>query len=93
MTEPELGVVAVSRAGHDKGRAFLIIGRADEAHVLLSDGCTRKLDCPKKKKLKHLHLEPSRADEIADRLSGGQPLLDADIRKALTRLGYRNENQ
>ena len=57
MNQPAIGTVCVSRAGHDKGRAFLIVGVYDENHVLLSDGETRKLPKPKKKKLSHLHFD------------------------------------
>lgn len=88
-----LGRVAISRAGRDRGRAFLIVGVADEAHVLLADGATRRLTRPKKKKLMHLRIEPARADEIAKRLESGAALLDADIRKALSALGYDREEQ
>ena len=88
-----LGRVAISRAGRDRGRAFLIVGVADEAHVLLADGATRRLARPKKKKLMHLRIEPARADEIAKRLESGAALLDADIRKALSALGYDREEQ
>ncbi len=88
MNEPAVGTVCTSRAGRDKGRAFLIVGVADENHVLLSDGETRKLVHPKKKKLMHVHIEPHRAQEIANRLSGGKEILDADVRKALQLYGY-----
>ena len=88
MNEPVIGVVCTSRAGHDKGRAFVMVGVCDDNHVLLSDGETRPLARPKKKKLMHLHIEPHCADEIAKRVTEGTTLLDADVRKALNRLGY-----
>ncbi|MEA4869658.1 hypothetical protein SDC9_149165 [bioreactor metagenome] len=88
MNDPVIGAVCVSRAGHDKGRAFLIIGVYDDRHVLLSDGETRKLPKPKKKKLSHLHIEPYFAKEIAKRLDSGEKILDADVRKALQLFGY-----
>ena len=88
MNEPCIGAICTSRAGHDKGRAFVIVGVYDENHVLLSDGETRKLERPKKKKLMHLHIEPQRADEIGRRVTEKKPLLDADVRKALRALGY-----
>ena len=47
------GLLARSRAGHDKGRLYLVIGEADGL-LLLSDGVTRGLLNPKKKKRKHL---------------------------------------
>ncbi len=88
MNEPEYGVIVTSRAGHDKGRAFIIIGRADDAHVWLVDGETRKLEKPKKKKLMHVRMEPQRAEEIVEPATA---LCDADIRKALAARGYNNK--
>jgi ribosomal protein L14E/L6E/L27E len=88
MNEPVIGAVCVSRAGRDKGRAFVIVGIFDEAHVWLSDGETRKLGRPKKKKLMHLKVEPHRADEIGRRVTEGKPLMNADVSKALHALGY-----
>jgi ribosomal protein L14E/L6E/L27E len=88
MNEPCIGAVCTSRAGHDKGRAFVIIGVHDENHVLLCDGETRMLERPKKKKLMHLHMEPRRAEEVAKRLGEGASLQNADVRKALHQLGY-----
>jgi len=90
MNEPVIGRVCTSRAGHDKGRAFLIVGICDENHVLLSDGETRKLSRPKKKKLTHLHIEPQKAVEIAKMFEESKEILDADVRKALQLFGYNN---
>ena len=88
MNEPVIGRVCTSRAGHDKGRAFLIVGIFDENHVLLSDGETRNLARPKKKKLSHLHIEPRNADEIAKKFAESKEVLDADVRNALKLFGY-----
>ena len=88
MNEPVIGRVCTSRAGHDKGRAFLIVGVCDDHHVLLSDGETRKLARPKKKKLTHLHIEPLKSDEIAKKFAESKEILDADVRKALQLFGY-----
>lgn len=88
MNEPVIGTVCTSRAGHDKGRAFLIVGVYDDNHVLISDGETRKIARPKKKKLMHLHIEPQKADEIAKNIANRKEILDADVRKALQLFGY-----
>lgn len=42
-TQAVLGRVVISKAGRDRGRAFLITGIADDAHVYLADGMARKL--------------------------------------------------
>ncbi len=49
--------VATSLAGRDKGRTFVIVGVLDEEHVYIADGRMRKIEKPKKKKLKHLKVE------------------------------------
>ena len=50
----EVGDVAVSRAGHDAGRYYLVIAETGEAFVLVCDGRYRKTDDPKVKIRKHL---------------------------------------
>ena len=49
-----VGCVVKSKAGRDAGRLFLVVGVPDEEHLLLADGDLRKVEKPKKKKLRHL---------------------------------------
>ena len=50
-----LGHLVVSLAGRDKGCICAVVGIADEeGFVLIADGKVRKVEKPKKKKLKHL---------------------------------------
>ena len=51
----ETGMLAKSRAGHDKGHLYVIYN-ADETYVYLVDGKTRTIDKPKKKKRKHVQI-------------------------------------
>lgn len=86
MEHDIIGVVAVSRAGRDKGRYYAVVGIADESCVYVADGKTRGLEKPKKKKLKHLSVQKARiplsdALKMADK--GGA---DAYLRKALASL-------
>ncbi len=92
MNHPAIGAVCTSRAGHDRGRAFIVVGIVDENHVLVCDGETRKLSRPKKKKLMHLRFEPQKAAKIAENIASGQKILDADIRKALQLIGYSTDS-
>lgn len=50
-----IGMLAKSKAGHDKDKVYVIID-ADDAYVYLVDGKIRTLDKPKKKKRKHIQL-------------------------------------
>ncbi len=86
MNEPELGMLVTARAGRDKGGAFLIVGRFDEAHALIADGRVRKALRPKKKKLRHLNVEPGCAEDIRDKLKRGEAVQDAEIRRAIEAL-------
>ena len=49
----ERGMLAKSKAGHDKGHLYVIYD-VDETYVYLVDGEIRTIDKPKKKKRKHV---------------------------------------
>ena len=84
----EVGRVVFSRAGRDQGHYFVIVDVIDEDHVAIANGCLRKVDNPKKKKMKHLVARPEVIREIAQKHEKHEPLLDADVRKALASAGY-----
>ena len=79
----EIGRIALSTAGRDKGRYFVIIGIIDAQYVYTADGDLRKLDHPKKKKLRHLKLCPEVLESIAAKLKEETKVFDAEIRSAL----------
>ena len=55
MERYETGMLAKSKAGHDKDHVYVIID-VDETYVYLVDGKIRTMDRPKKKKKKHLQI-------------------------------------
>lgn len=55
MGRAEIGMLARSKAGHDKDKVYVIID-VDSAYVYLADGCTRNMSNPKKKKEKHIQI-------------------------------------
>ncbi len=85
---PELGTVVLSKAGRDAGRYFVVVGQVDARYVLIADGDLRKLEAPKKKKLKHLDTKPDILPAVREKLEKGIALLDAELRKGLEALGY-----
>lgn len=50
-----IGMLAVSKAGHDSKTTYVIIGEDDE-YVYLADGKIRTVDRPKKKNKKHIQV-------------------------------------
>ena len=53
--EDRIGCFAVSLAGHDRGRLYVIVGYQEGAY-LLADGRLRTLERPKRKKGRHLRM-------------------------------------
>lgn len=50
-----LGQLVISLAGRDKESICAVVGNSeDEGYVLIADGKIRKVEKPKKKKLKHI---------------------------------------
>ena len=51
----EIGMLAKSKAGHDKGQVYVIYN-VDETYVYLVDGKNKTIENPKKKKKKHIQI-------------------------------------
>ncbi len=49
------GTVVISKAGHDRGKRFVILSTEDR-FAFIADGRTRTISSPKKKKIIHLVL-------------------------------------
>lgn len=69
MERFEKGMLVKSKAGHDKGKIY-VISRMDETYVYLVDGRLKTIDNPKKKKYRHVQVIQKRyditgADDIA----------------------------
>jgi ribosomal protein L14E/L6E/L27E len=86
--ELELGQVVKSKAGRDKDRYFIVVGQKDEQYVYLADGDLRKLDKPKKKKIKHVARCNIVLNEVRDKLNNGKRVTNAELRRHLKNLGY-----
>lgn len=81
--EARPGRICRSKSGRDKGRYFIIKEVADENYVYIVDGMLRKMQNPKKKKLKHLELKPEIVETIAEKFSSGTKVFDAEIASAI----------
>ena len=81
-----LGQVVVSKAGRDTGRKFIVVNIIDDKYVEISDGSLRKLEKPKKKKLKHLIVTNEMVEPLAEKLRNNMKITNAEIRRALKSL-------
>lgn len=90
MNTLERGQIVKSKAGRDLGKLFVIIDIKDE-YLYLVDGTTRRLDNPKKKKRKHVQPVNHIIDEIKSKLTQGEQLNNAEIRKQLSLEGLGDQ--
>lgn len=81
--EIALGHIVYSKAGRDKGKKFVVVRIIDSEYIMISDGSLRRLERPKKKKLKHIEVTEEILNEISDKLGRGQKVTNAEVRKAL----------
>ncbi len=81
--EDSVGLLAVSKAGHDKNEIFVIV-REEGEYVWLADGQNRSVLKPKKKKKKHISLIKYFSDkELLDSLQLKRECTDLTIKGAI----------
>ena len=85
----EVGRVVFSRAGRDQGHYFVVVDVIDDDYVAIANGCQRKVDNPKKKKIKHLAAKPELFEEIRKKIFSGSRIFDSEVRNKLDAIGYQ----
>ncbi|WP_242984132.1 MULTISPECIES: KOW domain-containing RNA-binding protein [Clostridium] len=78
-----IGKIAYSKAGRDKDKGYIIIGKIDDNYVLVADGKKKTINKPKRKRLKHLNLTCEVANEIKDSLLSDERDIDIKIKSFL----------
>ena len=78
----EAGMLAWSRAGHDKDKLYVIV-KTEGEYVYLSDGRLKPVDHPKKKKIRHIQI----VRQIPEELLGLniETIKNEEIRKVIRR--------
>lgn len=85
------GDIVYSKAGRDKGKYFFVTQMIDDQYVYICDGDIRRLEKPKKKKLKHLQGVSTGIPQIKQKLENSQKLTNSELRKGLA--AFISENQ
>ena len=85
----EVGRVVFSRAGRDQGHYFVVVEVLDEEYVAIANGCQRKVDNPKKKKIKHLEAKNEFFEEIREKVFAKKRIFDSEVRNKLDAIGYQ----
>lgn len=91
MNEFKIGGYAVSTAGHDSGKCFVIF-QMDGEYVYLVDGKIRTIDRPKKKKNIHVKMldqcDPNLVDKVVT-----NTVKNEEIKRAIKLLQYGNSSK
>lgn len=81
------GHVVLSKAGRDKGKKFMILSvDKSGSYVYVADGNLRRVENPKKKKLRHLDLTGELLEKLAEKLKKGKQLQNSEIYKGIKML-------
>jgi ribosomal protein L14E/L6E/L27E len=86
----EPGRVVVSRAGRDKGIAFVVLEKLD-SFCLVANGTSRSVLRPKRKNNLHLVPQPDKIPPEGQQVPSDKRATDAYLRKELSRLGYNRK--
>ena len=84
--EIKVGSLVISKAGRDKGDMFIVLSISD-GFAYLANGELRKVDHPKKKKLKHLQGTNMVSEFIANKIEVIGKVTNSEVRKALAQSG------
>lgn len=87
MDRDNIGMLAESRAGHDRGKIYVII-KEDEEYVYLSDGQLKPLDKLKKKNRKHIQIIRR---PVQEKIHIGEELKNEDIKRVIKLFQKKNQ--
>lgn len=82
MVTMETGMMARSKAGHDRNKLYIII-RSDAEYVWLADGIYKTVEKPKKKKKMHIQVIRRIPEPPKSVLGSGRTLRNEDIKIAI----------
>ena len=85
ITEFMIADVVEPIAGRDAGELFYVVG-TDGEYLLLVNGKDRSLEQPKRKKRKHAKKVLRSDTRVAEKLRGGDKVLNSELRRDLAYL-------
>lgn len=85
-----IGQIVFSKAGRDKGEAFIVL-HIDGEYLYLVNGKGRPLENPKKKKTKHLQPSKIVDTNLKNAILAKENMKNADFRTALKK--YQRERE
>jgi len=78
--------IVKSIAGRDQGKYFFVLD-VDGEFLLLADGKTRKVENPKRKKLKHTQFHARFDCRVAEKIRSEEKVTNSELRRTLAAFG------
>ena len=82
----------LSTAGRDRGKLFYVI-ETEGVYALIANGRDRRLEHPKRKKLKHIRKVPRAESRIAGKIRSGEKVLNSELRRDLAQFSQEINSQ
>jgi ribosomal protein L14E/L6E/L27E len=82
MERFEVGMLATSKAGHDKN-ALYVIFRVDNEYVYLVNGKNHLLENPKKKNIKHIQIIKYVDEELQNKLTRNNKIQNEELKRVI----------
>lgn len=76
------GMLAISKAGHDKDSWYVVLN-IEGKYAHLVNGTTKTVDNPKKKKMMHLQPVDRIPETLQEKLQSGKQWTNEEIKRAL----------
>ncbi len=86
ILELSAGDIVYSLAGRDKDKIFIVLEVLDETMALVANGDLRKVQKPKKKKIKHLKKTNIKAWLIKNKLDQNLEVTNTDLKRILAEI-------
>ena len=88
-----IGMLASSKAGHDKTEVYVIVAE-DETYVYLCDGRLKPLEKPKKKSKKHIQIIKTNVnDDVQSRLKEGRTVYNEEIKRLIKEFNRKDREE
>ena len=86
--------IVISTAGRDAGKHFFVVSTEGD-FVLVANGKDRKIESPKRKKLKHVRRVTRTDSQVAGKIVHGGVVLNSELRRDLARICHEliSQNQ
>ena len=88
----EKGNLVRSAAGRDEGEVFFVLA-VQEDFLLLADGKRRRVEAPKRKRVKHTVFLEESVHPMSEKIRGNEKITNSELRKAIAAYSGGNPNQ